>query len=74
MDQLMEILSEYNSEIDFETYEALVDDEILLYDDLESLAKELNDEYDINITPKDIVPENFNSAELIWELIQRLSE
>ncbi|WP_027438363.1 hypothetical protein [Lachnospira multipara] len=74
MDQLMEILSEYNSEIDFETYEALVDDEILLYDDLESLAKELNDEYDINITPNDIVPENFNSAELIWELIQRLSE
>ncbi|MCR5515881.1 MULTISPECIES: hypothetical protein [Lachnospira] len=74
MDQLMDILSEYNSEIDFETYEALVDDEILLNDDLESLAQELNDAYDINITANDIVPENFNSAELIWELIQRLSE
>ena len=74
MDQLMDILSEYNSEIDFETYEALVDDEILLSDDLESLAQELNDAYDINITANDIVPENFNSAELIWEIIQRLSE
>lgn len=74
MDQLMDILSEYNSEIDFETYETLVDDEILLNDDLESLAQELNDAYDINITANDIVPENFNSAELIWELIQRLSE
>lgn len=74
MDQLMDILSEYNSEVDFETYDALVDDEILLNDDLENLAEELNDAYDINITANEIVPENFNSAELIWELIQRLSE
>ena len=35
---------------------------------------ELNDAFDIDITPVDIVPENFNSAEAMWEMIQRLQD
>ena len=41
---------------------------------LVSIVGELNDTFDINITPVDIVPENFNSAEAMWDMIQRLSE
>lgn len=33
-----------------------------------------NDTFDIDITPADIVPENFNSAEAMWDMIQRLQE
>ena len=69
MDQLLDILTEVNSDVDYETCDTLVDDGIL-----DSFDIELNDTFDINITPVDIVPENFNSAEAMWDMIQRLSE
>ena len=36
------------------------------------LVGELNDAFSITITAEDLVPENFNSAEAIWALVQRL--
>ena len=74
MDQLLDILTEVNSDVDYETCDTLVDDGILDSFDIVSIVGELNDTFDINITPVDIVPENFNSAEAMWDMIQRLSE
>ena len=74
MDQLMDILTEVNSDVDYETCDTLVDDGILDSFDIVSIVGELNDTFDIEITPVDIVPENFNSAEAMWEMIQRLSD
>ena len=34
----------------------------------------LNDEFDIEITPIDIVPENFKSAEAIYAMVKRLED
>ena len=73
MDQLLDILTEVNSDVDYETCDTLVDDGILDSFDIVSIVGELNDTFDINITPVDI-PENFNSAEAMWDMIQRLSE
>ncbi len=39
-----------------------------------SLIAEINDTFDVAITAKDIVPENFNSAKALYALIQRLEE
>ena len=36
--------------------------------------KALEEEYDIVISPADLVPDNFNSAESLWEMIERLTE
>ena len=74
MDQLLDILAEVNSDVDYETCDTLVDDGILDSFDIVSIVGEFNDTFDINITPVDIVPENFNSAEAMWDMIQRLSE
>ena len=71
MDQLMDILTEVNADVDFDT---LIDDGILDSFDIVSIVGELNDTFDIEITPVDIVPENFNSAEAMWEMIQRLQD
>ncbi|MEE3398804.1 MAG: acyl carrier protein, partial [Eubacterium sp.] len=39
-----------------------------------SLVAELEEEYDITVSPAELVPENFNSAKALWEMVQRLSE
>ena len=74
MEELMEILSNLHPDIDFETEERLVDDKILDSFDIVSLIAEINEAYDIAITAKDILPENFNSAKALYALIQKLEE
>lgn len=74
MEELLEILQELHSDVDFETEDKLVDDKILDSFDLVTLVTELGDAFDIEITAKDFVPENFNSAQAMWEMVQRLME
>ena len=74
MEQLLEILTEVNSDVDYETCDTLIDDGILDSFDIVSIVGELNDTFDIEITPVDIVPEYFNSAESMWDMIQRLQD
>lgn len=74
MDRLMEILSDLHPEIDFEDCTTLIDDGILDSFDIVSLISEINEEYDVVISAEYIVPENFNSAEALYALIERLEE
>lgn len=71
MDELMEILESLRPDVDFAAETALVTDEILQSFDIVSLVGEINDTFDVEITPVDLVPENFNSADAIWAMIQR---
>ena len=73
-EELMEILNDLHPDVDFETEERLVDDKILDSFDIVSLIAEINEAYDIAITAKDILPENFNSAKSLYALIQKLEE
>ena len=68
MDKLIEILEEIQPDADYETCETLIDDSFAIL----SIVSELQDEFDITITPADIVPENFNSAAALWEMVCRL--
>ena len=70
----MEILNDLHPDVDFETEERLVDDKILDSFDIVSLIAEINETFDIAITAKDILPENFNSAKALYALIQKLEE
>ena len=51
-----------------------MDDKILDSFDIVSLIAEINETFDIAITAKDILPENFNSAKALYALIQKLEE
>ncbi len=73
-DTLMEILEELRPDVDFESEKALITDGILESFDIVSLVSELNDEFDITIRPKDLVPENFNSVEAMLNMIEELVE
>ena len=74
MDELMEILEEMKPDVDFKTCNTLIDDGILDSFDILNLVSELNDAFDIESTPVDIVPDNFNSAEALWKMVKRLQE
>lgn len=74
MEELLDILKEINPDVDYDICDTLIDDGIFDSFDIVSLVGELNDNFDIEITPVDIVPENFNSAEAIWNMVERLQD
>ena len=74
MEKVMEILKELRPDVDFENCTTLIDDGILDSFDIVSLIGELTDAFDVEISFDDIDPENFNSAESIYALIQKLEE
>lgn len=74
MEQLLEILSDLHPEVDFEECDTLIDDAILDSFDIVSLIAEINEEFDVVISAEHITPENFNSAEALYALIERLGE
>ncbi len=74
MEELLDILKEINPDVDYDICDTLIDDGIFDSFDIVSLVGELNDTFDIEITPVDIVPENFNSAEAIWNMVERLQD
>lgn len=72
MEQLMELLRDLRPDVDFAAETALIDDGILSSFDITSLVNELMEEFDVELDIADLEPENFNSAEDIWALIQSL--
>lgn len=74
MEKLLEILSSLHPDVDFETTEDLIDEGILDSLDIVTLVTEINDAFDVAIPAEEVVPENFNSAKALMELITRLDE
>lgn len=72
MDELLKILTELKPDVDFSTETGLIDNAILDSFDIVQLITTLKETFDIDITPADIVPENFNSAEALWAMVERL--
>ena len=73
-ESIVDVLQELHEDIDFETEEQLVDDKILDSFDLVTLVAELGEEFDIEITAKDFVEENFNSVERLTNMVIRLMD
>jgi acyl carrier protein len=73
-EKLLAILEEIAPDVDFEKETALIDDGLLESFDIVNLVSELNDEFDIEIRPKDLQAANFNSVDAMVEMIERLQE
>ena len=74
MEALLEILNGLHPEVDFETCDTLIDDKILNSFDIITIITEINTEYDVAIPAEEIIPENFNSAEALYDLIEHLQD
>ena len=74
MERLFEILEEIQPEVDYETCTDLIDGHYLDSLSILSLVAEIEEEFDITIPTVEIIPENLNSAEALWDMIERLQE
>lgn len=74
MEKLIAILSSLHPDVDFESNDSLIDDGILDSLDIVTLVTEINATFDVIIPAEEVVPENFNSAAALMELITRLDE
>lgn len=72
MNEIIDILKEIRDDIDFENCTSLIDDGILESFDIIQIVAALNREFDIEIPATQIMPSNFNSAEAISAMVDRL--
>ena len=75
MDKLLEALKRVNPNIDYtDTSTKLYTDKVIDSIDMTSILTELEDTFDIEIGMEYIVPENFDSLEAMWEMVQELMD
>ncbi len=74
MEEIIKILEEIKAGVDWEKESDLIGNHILDSLKIVQLVGTLNDEFDIEITPIDIVPENFRTVNTIYEMVKRLEE
>lgn len=74
MEELLDILNEIDDSIDYENEKALIDDHLLDSFSIITLVSELEENFDIEIDAAEMTPENFNSAEALWAMVQRIQE
>ena len=74
MEELLEILNDIQPGVDFENEKHLIDDHLLDSLSIISLVAELEDTFDVTIPAVEIIPDNFNYAEAMLEMLQRLRE
>lgn len=72
MEELLNLLHEVRPDVDFANNKALIDNGVLDSLNIMEIVGEICDRFDIDISPADIVPQNFNSADALWAMIQKL--
>ena len=72
MEQLFELLEEIRPDVDFLTLEGLVTGSYIDSFDIVSIINAVEDEYGIEIPVESMLPENFESAAAIMNLVDSL--
>ena len=70
MEEFLEFLEDVVPGVDFENSTDLIDGHKLSSFDILSIVSEIEDEYGVELSPKDLKPENFNSAKALWKLVE----
>jgi len=74
LDDVIEMLEDIQEDVDYRSCTTLIDDHVLDSFDILAIVSAADDEFDVTIPAKDIVPANFNSAQALCALIQRLAD
>ena len=74
LDAVIEMLEDVKEGVDYRNATGLVDDREIDSFDILAIISAIDDEFDLSVPAKDIVPANFNSAQSLCALINRLAE
>ena len=74
MEELLKILNEVKPGVDYENETDLIGHGVLDSITMVTLVLQLSDEFDVDISPVDITPENFKTVQTIYDMIQRLED
>lgn len=74
MEELIEVLKSVKPSYDFTEDTELIKNKVFDSLAMIQLVAELSDEFDVEITAEDIVPENFESVKSIYNMIKRLED
>ena len=70
-DTLLDILNDIDDSIDWKEQKGLVDERILDSFCVITLISDLEDAYGVEIEAAEMIPENFNSVDAIWDMINQ---
>lgn len=74
LEAVIEMLEDVREGVDYENVTDLVDARHLDSFDILAVVAAIDDEFDVEVPAKEIVPTNFNSAVALTAMIQRLAE
>lgn len=74
MEKVIEILESVKPGVDFKKEKSLIYDGILESFDIIAIISKLSEEFDIEFTVNEVIPENFNSVEALWKTVSKLKE
>ncbi|MBQ8416476.1 MAG: acyl carrier protein [Clostridia bacterium] len=74
MEQVLEILNRLHPDVDFSAVEDLYEEGVLDSLDMVRLVTEIDRVFDVRIPAEELLPENFQNAQTIYALIERLDE
>ena len=74
MEQFIEQLKKLKKGVDFENETSLFDGGFLKSFDIIQIISMMDREYGIAVPPSQIIPDNFNSAQAMWDMMQRLED
>lgn len=72
MEEIIKILETIKPGVDYSKTTNLITDDILTSFDIVSLVPLLNEKFSIEISVMDLLPENFESAQAILNLVNKL--
>lgn len=72
MDKILEILRSINDKVDYTKETKLVSGGIYESFDIIMCVNELEDAFDIEIPPEEIIAENFESAEAVHKMVEKV--
>ena len=74
MENIIKILKEVAPGVDVENETDFIEHKVFDSLSIMRLVVMLNEEFDVEITPVDLTPENFKNKETIYELVKRLED
>lgn len=72
MEKLLSILESIKPGVDFKNSKNMIEEGLIDSFDIVTLVAKINEEFDIEFTVNEIVPENFATVETLYNTIERI--